>query len=291
MTKRALLCGVNEYQIPGADLRGCVNDVQDMKDVLLDLFGFDESDIKVLVDGDASKMAIEEALSELVANSTRGDVLYFHFSGHGSNVPDQDGDEVDHRDEILCPTDLDWDDPLRDDWMRDVLDRLAEGVSMTFVTDCCHSGTITRALGPPDERVKERYLPDPRDLRSVESGRPARGSTRSVRRTRELAASVDDVKDVDLPEVLITGCRADQTSADAFIDGDYHGALTHSLAAALRDTSGETTYRALHAEVLVRLAAGGFSQTPQLEGRVARFDQPFLSGIDIEVEEVADDDS
>ena len=253
MNRKALLCGVNLYEVPGADLRGCVNDIENMRGVLVDLYGFAEEDISVLTDHDATKANIQEGLQGLTIGIEAGDVLYFHFSGHGSNVPDQDGDEADGRDEIFCPTDLDWRDPLRDDWMRVLLAEVPEGVNLTFVSDCCHSGTITRAISPPDAEFKERYLPCPRDLFAVESGRQLRGAVRGERRIKELAASGDDVQDVDLNEVLITGCRADQTSADAFIDGDYHGALTHSLAAALRDSDGQFTYREVHEDVLRRI--------------------------------------
>lgn len=277
MAKRAVLCGVNAYQVPGADLRGCVNDVDNMKGVLTDLYDFAEEDVEVLIDHDATKAAIQDALETLVGEAAAGDVLYFHFSGHGSNVPDQDGDEADERDEIFCPTDLDWNDPLRDDWMRELLAGIPDGVNFTFVADCCHSGTATRAIGPPDEKVKVRYLPDPRDIRAAESGRALTGVTRSVRRGLEAGADDGDIKDVDLNEILITGCRADQTSADAFIDGDFHGALSHSLAAALREANGDITYRDLHGAVVARLDAGGYTQVPQLEGRGERFDLRFLS--------------
>jgi hypothetical protein len=277
MARRALLCGVNLYQIAGADLRGCVNDVENMKGVLVDLHGFAEEDISVLTDYEATKANIQEGLQVLTRGVEAGDVLYFQFSGHGSSVPDQDGDEADGRDEIFCPTDLDWRDPLRDDWMRVLLDEIPEGVNLTFVSDCCHSGTITRAISPPDAEIKQRYLPCPRDLFAVESGRKLRGTVRTQRRAGELGSSVDVVEDVDLNEVLITGCRADQTSADAYIDGDYHGALTHSLAAALRASDGQITYRELHEDVLQRLADGGYGQTPQLEGKAEHFDKPFVS--------------
>lgn len=277
MKKKAFLCGINRYEIPGADLRGCVNDVENMSDVLIDLYGFDQADITVVTDLRATKAKIQCGLEDLVAGAEAGDVLYFHFSGHGSNVPDQDGDEADNRDEIFCPTDLDWRDPLRDDWVRRLLDRLDEGVNLTFVSDCCHSGSITRAIQPPDADKLERYLPCPRDLFAAESSRTLRGETRGGRRARESAAAATDVKEVDLTEVLITGCRADQTSADAYLDGDYHGALTHSLASALRDANGDISYRDLHRQALARLAAGNFSQTPQLEGKAAHFDRPFLS--------------
>lgn len=168
--------------------------------------------------------------------------------------------------------------------MRQLLDDIPDGVNLTFVSDCCHSGTITRALSPPDAPMIERYLPCPRDIFAAESGRVLRGSVRGGRHTREVAATRGiagtpdiDIKDVELTEVLITGCRADQTSADAFLDGDYHGALTHSLAGAIREADGQITYRDLHGAVQEKLADGGFSQVPQLEGRASNFDKLFLS--------------
>ena len=92
----------------------------------------------------------------LVQGGRQGDVLLIHYSGHGSNVPDDDGDEADQRDEIVCPADLDWKDPFRDDWLRKTFDSLRAGVSLTVITDCCHSGSITRAVQPPDAPVIQR---------------------------------------------------------------------------------------------------------------------------------------
>jgi hypothetical protein len=277
MTKKALLCGINRYRVPGADLRGCVNDVMNLRAVLLDLFDFADTDIRMLIDDDATKANIEAGFTDLLAGAQRGDVLVFEISSHGSNVPDQNGDEPDRRDEILCPTDLDWRDPLRDDWLRHVIDGLPEGVNLTMITDCCYSGSVTRRLDPPDAPVIGRYLPSPFDLLTVESGRELTGAPRSVRRRLEREAGASDVVDIDLPEVLITGCRDNQTSADAFIDGDYHGAMTHALVTALRETGGNASYREIHRRMLTVLADGGFDQVPQIEGRGTNFDQPFLS--------------
>ena len=80
-----------------------------------------------------------------------------------------------------------------------------------------------------------------------------------------------------MPEVLITGCRDTQTSADAFIGGSYNGALTHSLVAAMRKAKGQLTYRELHELALATLKKGGFDQVPQLEGRSKRFDEPMFA--------------
>lgn len=281
MAKRALLIGINRYRIPGADLRGCVNDVKNIKAALTRYYGFAGEDITVVTDFDATSKRIQREIEKLVRRARRGDVLLLHYSGHGSNVPDNDGDEADRRDEILCPTDLDWKDPLRDDWLRRAFDRLPAGVNLTVIMDCCHSGTITRAIEPPDVPVKERFLPSPWDLVAVESGRRLRGVVRGGRRelVRQARRS-RDVVFVDIPEILISGCRDTQTSADAYIGGSFNGALTYHLVTAIKEKKGQLTYRELHARTIELLREGRFSQVPQLEGRKQVLDRPFLSPLE-----------
>jgi len=278
MAKRALLIGINKYQAAGADLRGCVNDVKDLSKALVEFHGFRKGDITLLTDLAATKKAMEAGIKALIRDSKKGDVALLHFSGHGSHVPDDNRDESDGRDEILCPADLDWDDPLRDDWLRTTLDGLRAGVGLTVIMDCCHSGTNTRAVLPPDAPVKERYLPSPSTLKAVESGRSApkkvtgelRGSPRAARKARDIVSA-------DLPEVLITGCRDTQTSADAFINGRFNGALTFALVEAIRKRRGRLTYQELHDQAAGVLKTRKFEQVPQLEGRKARFAEPLFS--------------
>ena len=278
MAKRAFLVGINRYQIAGADLRGCVNDVKDLSAALVEFHGFKKKDITVLTDLGATKKAMQAGIRTLLRDSKKGDVALLHFSGHGSHVPDDNKDEADGRDEILCPADLDWDDPLRDDWLRTTLDGAPSGVNLTVIMDCCHSGTNTRAILPPDAPVKERYLPSPSSLKAVESGRAVpkkvttglRGSSRTQRTARAIVKA-------ELPEVLITGCRDTQTSADAFINGRYNGALTFALVEAIRKSKGRLTYRNLHDRAAAVLKTRKFEQVPQLEGRSERFDLPLFS--------------
>lgn len=281
MAKRAVLVGVNRYRMPGADLRGCVADVENVAQLLTSSFGFAAGDVTRLTDFGATSKAIQAAIRTLLKGARRGDVLLVHFSGHGSNVPDNDGDEADGRDEILCPTDLDWKNPLRDDWLRSTFDTLREGVSLTVITDCCHSGTITRAVAPPDAPVIARYLPSPQDLIAVESGRKLRGTTRGGLRASSAAQRRRrDIVTADLPEVLITGCRADQTSADAAIEGGFHGALTFNLVASVREAGGRLSNRELHDRTSARLKRARFDQVPQLEGAKRRLDTPFLAPLE-----------
>lgn len=277
MAKKAVLIGINRYRVPGADLRGCVNDVKNMQEVLTRYYGFRSSDITTLLDFAATTKAMRAAIRRLVKDARKGDVLLLHYSGHGSNVPDADGDEADGRDEILCPTDLDWKAALTDDWLRKTLDGLRVGVSLTVVMDCCHSGTNTRAIRPPDAPIVERFLPSPWDLVAAESGRRLRGTVTGTLRRSGARRRKADVVAAPIKEMLITGCRDTQTSADAFIGGSYNGALTWSLAHAVRDAGGTLTYRQLHERMLKRLAQDRYTQVPQLEGAKGKFDRPFLS--------------
>jgi metacaspase-1 len=278
MAKRALLVGINRYQIDGADLRGCVNDVKDLSAALVEFYGFSKKDITVLTDGAATKKAMEAGIKALVRDSKKGDVALLHYSGHGSNVPDDNDDEADGRDEILCPTDLDWKDPLRDDWLRSTFDGLRGGVSFTVIMDCCHSGTNTREFLPPDAPVKQRYLPSPWGLVAAESGRSLpRKVLSELRKSPPAARKVRDIVNADLPELLITGCRDTQTSADAFINGRYNGALTYGLVNAIRTAKGKLTYQDLHDRIVAVLKQKKFDQVPQLEGQKTRFGQPLFT--------------
>lgn len=278
MAKRAVLIGINKYQVPGSDLNGCVNDVKNLSGALKSYYGFVDKDITTLTDLKATKKAMQVAIEKLIKGGKKGDTLLLHYSGHGSNVPDDNGDEADHRDEILCPTDLDWKDTLRDDWLRKIFNKLRKGVSLTVIMDCCHSGTITRAMLPPDAPVRERFLPCPLDFMATESGRKLRGALRGqLRKASKGKSRKSDIVYAEIPELLITGCRSTQTSADAHIGGTYNGALTYYLVESIKEADGKLTYRELHRRTMAKLKAEDFDQVPQLEGQKTSFDRQFLS--------------
>ncbi len=278
MARRAVLIGINDYAMQNADLRGCVNDVRNLQTLLGEVYGFTDDEIVTLEDGAATQAAMQAAIADLVTSACPGDTLLLHYSGHGSHVADTSGDESDGRDEILCPHDMNWDAPFLDDWLRTALDQLPDGADLTVVMDCCHSGSNTREIPRPDAPL-QRYLPNPLldeaepVLRAaVPASAPASGRSRRGRRRRGSA----DVHEVDITETLITGCRDDQTSADAPIDGTFHGALTYHLVSAVRELGPDASFRQVHARTL-ELLKGRFTQVPQLEGRAANLDRPFLA--------------
>ncbi len=118
MARRALCVGINDYPVPGADLKGCVNDANQWAGLLRDHYGFSSADVRLLLDKDASKKGIIGGLKALLANAKSGDSLVFTNSSHGTYVPDTSGDEHGY-DEAMCPWDLK-DNLIIDDELREL---------------------------------------------------------------------------------------------------------------------------------------------------------------------------
>ena len=111
MAKKAVLIGIN-YPGTKAELRGCVNDVRRMYKCLVERYGFAEEDITVLIDTDDSYTKptgkiIRKALADLVGSADSGDVLVVHYSGHGTRLPAETGEDDDTGyDECIVPCDM-----------------------------------------------------------------------------------------------------------------------------------------------------------------------------------------
>lgn len=132
MTKKALLVGINDYATAGAggpDLRGCVNDVRDMANTLnvLHIVPATPGTMQILTDARATKTAILNGFKWLIKGAKKGDVLIFYYSGHGSQVVDVSGEELDRKDETICPHDFATAGMLKDDDFRALLTGLPAG--------------------------------------------------------------------------------------------------------------------------------------------------------------------
>lgn len=254
MARKALLVGLNHYPDPDNNLRGCVNDVRQIGDVLQARFGFHaDGSVRLLLDARATTAAIVQRLHWLIDGASAGDVLVFHYSGHGSQVRDRHGDELDDNlDEIICPYDLDWDNPFTDDDLFAIVKDLPAGVNLTVILDSCHSGTGLREVVGSGRPYRSRCLRPPLDV--------------AHRHRTELAIRRFGVRAAERGAILIAGCRADQVSADAYIDGDYHGALTYYLCKAIEDLGYAGSYRDVIERVRRLLRDSQFEQVPQLEG-------------------------
>ncbi|KAK4401870.1 Metacaspase-3 [Sesamum angolense] len=145
--KRAVLCGIT-YKGHKQSLDGSINDVLFMKKLLVERFGFPYSSILVLTEEEdfsriPTKKNIRAALQWLVRGCRAGDSLVFHYSGHGSQVVDRDGDEVDGYDECLLPVDYETEGRILDDELNATIVRpLPTGATLHSIIDTCFSGTF-----------------------------------------------------------------------------------------------------------------------------------------------------
>lgn len=255
MTKRGLIVGIN-YTGTGNDLQGCINDALNMQ-ALLSSRGFDH--LELLLEKDATTAGIKAALARLVAGAVPGDVLVFHYSGHGSQLPSKL--EADGFEEIICPIDLNWTTRvITDADLKQVFNGVPKGANTTLILDCCHSGdalnqdvgdsigTASKAIEPP---VDGRYLAPPASIEAKLGDR----------------ALVDwqASRDVNDSALLIAGSHANQTSADAYIDGVHQGAATYALLQAVK-ANPNITYKQLVDEMTGFMVTGGYTQRPELDG-------------------------
>uniref|UniRef100_A0A452ZFE1 Peptidase C14 caspase domain-containing protein n=1 Tax=Aegilops tauschii subsp. strangulata TaxID=200361 RepID=A0A452ZFE1_AEGTS len=145
--KRAVLVGIN-YAGTKAELKGCHNDVARMRRCLVDRFGFDDdgAGIRVLSDADPAAPLqptganIRRELARLVADARPGDSLFFHYSGHGTRLPAETGQDDDTGyDECIVPSDMNL---ITDQDFTELVQKVPDGCLFTIVSDSCHSGGL-----------------------------------------------------------------------------------------------------------------------------------------------------
>lgn len=159
---RALLISIADYQVPEFSLQGPRNDANTFKALLRDKLMFKDGQIKILQDGEATKAGILAAIDDwLVQGTAKGDRVVLYYSGHGEQMPDDNGDESDGKDEAILPYDTAANTDDRENWVRDdeISQRVArlKGREVLAVFDSCHSGTVTRGLFEYDDAKRPRW--------------------------------------------------------------------------------------------------------------------------------------
>jgi len=271
---RILQVGINAY--PSSPLNGCVNDVARWNQVFR-AYGFHPDNIRAVVDDRATTENIRFRMAWAREGVEPGDTVVFQFSGHGSQVRDRNNDELaDKMDEIICPVDLDWGKKMITDdeisaWARS----FPVGVKLIIILDCCHSGTGTRnphKLKKKDPR--RRYLPPPLDIALRSHRRELKEFPHGfVKRKWWVNGNIHYVNEMN--HLLISGCRSNQYSYDAWFGGTANGAFTHYLTELLLKQK-ETKIKRLHKKLLRRIRRGGYNQKPQLEGPAEWLKRPLF---------------
>ncbi|MDQ1354365.1 MAG: hypothetical protein QG657_4674, partial [Acidobacteriota bacterium] len=154
VSKHALLIGIDDYSSSGLEnLKGAQNDPRLIKNVLMDKLQFEEHDITLLKNKNATHSRLEKAFSQLTRRINNGDFVYIHYCGHGSQVPDNDGDEYPGLFDQTwvpygsrCPRmkgkdryDI-TDDELHQ-WLLPIFEKTD---NVVIVSDSCYSASVTR---------------------------------------------------------------------------------------------------------------------------------------------------
>lgn len=274
---RALIIGVGQYQFEGTrgdgnpycpgysvcpitDLPGIDRDVDGMRKLVTDL-GVPQANVRVLKDTEATLANVQKGLEWLLAAGPN-ERAYFYYSGHGSQVPDEDGDEDDGADETLVlhdakPTEKSMAGMLVDDWLAPRL-TAASAREVVLIVDACHSGTVTKS-STDAERLQfwKRYVARPIPERTSGANKSTRSAefveSKSARTGRYVALTA--VEDFQLAPATINGSPFTQA-----VQQVISKARADRRKISLRDTRDGAAQQ---------LVAAGFPRTsvnPQLSG-------------------------
>lgn len=280
--RKALLIGIN-YMGSRNALGGCINDANAMARFLERNYNYKRDDMVILTDDQPNPRSVPTraniiaAMHWLVRGAQSNDSLFFHYSGHGGETPDLDGDEDDGMDEVIYPVDFEMAGHIVDDEMHDIMVKpLPPGCRLTALFDSCHSGT---ALDLPYVYSTQGKIKEPNLAKdagkgmfnaflSYETGdlsgtinslsglfHRVTSGNRSTQITRQTKFSPADV-------ISFSGCKDDQTSADSSQGQFAAGAMSYSFLEVLSRQPTQTYYSLLNN--VRAIMQNKFQQKPQL---------------------------
>ncbi|RLV89843.1 Metacaspase-1 [Spathaspora sp. JA1] len=282
--KKALLVGIN-YIGTKQQLNGCINDCNNVKQYLLTQ-GFKQDDMVMLNDQNNSVRAIPtrqniiDAIQWLVKDAQANDSLVFHYSGHGGQTEDKNGDEIDGYDEVIYPLDFETAGYIDDDTLHQLLvNNLPKGARLTALFDSCHSGSV---LDLPYMYSTKGIIKEPNLLEEAGEGllEAAKAYTKGdnkgvlsgimgVAKTimnKDRASEANELtkktKTSPADVISLSGCKDDQTSADAKEAGQSTGAMSFAFLSVLKQEPQQSYLSLL--QNMRSILQSKYSQKPQL---------------------------
>lgn len=281
MAVRALLVGIDAYTAV-QPLRGCVNDMNRIEDLLRARVTGTPLHVEKLLDEQATYAGIVEAFRRHLGAGGPGDVAFFAYAGHGSQEPaprELHVIEPDKRNETLVCVDSrtagTFD--LADKELAALIAEVVEnGASVVCLFDCCHSGTITRG---DVERAGTTPEPGERRALAVEAVRPFDSYLPELR--ERLAATRDaDVAGAwaaATAHVALAACQSEETAKEVSVGNTTRGAFSVAFEQALAVEGPDASVRRLARTARARVQQLAVAQHPVVYATVdADLDRPFL---------------
>lgn len=268
--KRALLIGIGSYpKENGWKSLSSENDIQYLKSIL-PLKGFSEAHISVLLNEQATVNGIEQAVEKLIIATGPGDIVILHYSGHGQQITDDDGDEADGYDEAWVPYDAasrfshtgyKGEKHIRDDkvgvWVKRLSEKVGASGSIFVNIDACHSGTATRsaALGIVRGDPTPFKIPGKKNIVT---------SSRTTNVVSEMLSSEAIAKGNVVVFSASSPTQVNYETFDANTQGV--GSLTYAFSKAMTEIPEGASYSELFYRVKAKIQAWIPQQLPMMEG-------------------------
>ncbi|KAI9904011.1 hypothetical protein N3K66_000540 [Trichothecium roseum] len=280
--RKALLIGINYFGQDG-ELRGCINDVHNVSAFLAENHGYKREDMVLLTDDQSNPVMqptrenIIRAMGWLVRDAQANDALFLHYSGHGGQTEDLDGDEDDGYDEVIYPVDFQKAGHIVDDEIHfRVVKPLQQGVRLTAIFDSCHSATVmdlpyvysTKGVLKEPNLAKEAgegLLGAFSAYASGDMGGVAKsifGFAKSAYKGDDAYEKTKDTRTSPADVIMWSGSKDDQTSADATIASKATGAMSWAFISALKANPKQSYVELLNS--IRDILETKYSQKPQL---------------------------
>lgn len=210
----ALCIGINDYA--AKPLQGCVNDSNSWCNWLQSQ-GFN---VNRLNDAQATRAAISDTIKRMFDQSSPGDVIAIQYAGHGTQVPDFNGDEAQGdtpgKDEALVPFDYLQNGLVLDDDLGEMCRNIKTGVNVTFFMDCCNSGTNTRMFMSNSRAFasnqRARFMPATTEMLAAHE---------RSRNSRALGMRAFNSPYKGTREILFAACRSNESASETDGHGDF----------------------------------------------------------------------
>lgn len=263
--KHALIIAIGDYPQESywPDISS-KNDVHHIQSALLKL-GWNQENIINIQDAQATQKGIIESLNILQSKIKKGDIVFIHYSGHGQQVLDDNGDEIDNLDEAIVPYDspmafekgvYEGERLIRDDFigvstkaMRKILGPKGQVI---LILDSCHSGTGTRGMGKV--RGTDRIMAPSDFVNNIKTGEKSMGLLKNDEATLAPMASYYGAS----PRELNYETLDDQSKPV--------GSLSYAMASTLVKMKTVYSFEELFERVKLKMKVLAPRQNPQWEG-------------------------
>jgi hypothetical protein len=235
--KKALLIGINYTSVPKIRLNGCIDDIINMKNMLMDAYDYDASNVTMLRDDlpnaqPPTRANILNNLKALASQSANLAEVWIHYSGHGSRVPNKS--QSSGYDNLIVPVDYAQNGFIMNNELYSIIKNMQCRTILLF--DSCYDATVCNL---------------PWSYQYISPGKFIQVNNNNFVFTN--------------PNIfMFSGSKDNQTCGDMYDaeDTDYEGVFTDAFVDCLRASHHNISFMTLYQNICIQIAKAGYTQVP-----------------------------